>query len=388
VRSVTIEYFNGLYNNSGGVEYANPNPITIAAALEVAPAVLMAQFTDGEIHKMMQPGGRARTLPIGVNLAANTTFTLDSFFKVAKLGMFLPANKPGSASSGATAFTMQSTGYPVVAGTTSPYTGFDYTQSYGFPSGRSSGYGTQAFGPLAVWGEPTNSLPTFAIFGDSIANGTNDTQSSPAIDLYWAGYIARGLGQTYPYAKFSMPGSIASNAFKFGNRKLDMMANCDFVIWEYGINEINNSTYASLSAMKTAYLGYWNNLYSAGVRVIPCTITPYTSTTDAGATASNQTPAMTNESIRTGYNSWLRDTSANGALAQAGGAVVAVADPAALVEVNSSNVLTLNGGRWIANGTANYSAGPDTGNTMIHPTSAGAILASAAISAVAAAVTL
>jgi hypothetical protein len=51
-----------------------------------------------------------------------------------------------------------------------------------------------------------------------------------------------------------------------------------------------------------------------------------------------------------------------------------VIDPASYVEVNASNVLALNGGRWIVNGTANW---PTTDGT--HPSANAAPLAAAAV---------
>jgi hypothetical protein len=74
----------------------------------------------------------------------------------------------------------------------------------------------------------------------------------------------------------------------------------------------------------------------------------------------NQT-VFTTETIRTGYNSWLRDPGPNGFVAQAGGSSVAdVFDVAAPIEVNSSGVPALNGGFWPAALSASVFSGSIT----------------------------
>lgn len=60
---------------------------------------------------------------------------------------------------------------------------------------------------------------------------------------------------------------------------------------------------------------------------------------------------LTQEQVRVGYNDWLRDTSASGAIAQSNGTIAGVFDISSKIEVNSSNVITLNGGLWLATNT-------------------------------------
>lgn len=61
--------------------------------------------------------------------------------------------------------------------------------------------------------------------------------------------------------------------------------------------------------------------------------------------------------------------SGNSAMFDAGGNLTGVIDVAAPLEVNASNVLTLNGGRWLSTGVANF----DT-NDGIHPQNNAAII--------------
>jgi hypothetical protein len=237
-----------------------------------------------------------------------------------------------------------------------------------------------------VLGEPVSRAPSFAIFGDSIANGAGDSYSNGSFN----GYISRGLNAvspaySVPFSKFTMPGSVAVNAIKFGPNKFSMLMEHDFIIWEYIVNDIGTGVYASLSALQTAFLGYWQWLSSSGAVVIPCTCTPVTTTTDTYATAGNQTPSLggLGEAGRTAYNTWLRNGSARAAANALGFDIPYIIDPCAYVEVNSSNVLTLNGGRWLTNGTANY---PSTDGT--HPTAAMAAIAAQAVTNVVSGLTI
>jgi hypothetical protein len=87
--------------------------------------------------------------------------------------------------------------------------------------------------------------------------------------------------------------------------------------------------------------------------VIACTVLPRGTSTDGWTTAANQTPGAY-ESVRTNLNTWLRAGPSPGP--------DAILDIAALVEVDASNVLTLNGGRWKVGATlesANAEAGTD-----------------------------
>lgn len=60
---------------------------------------------------------------------------------------------------------------------------------------------------------------------------------------------------------------------------------------------------------------------------------------------------LTQEQVRVGYNDWLRDTSASGAIAQSNGTIAGVFDIASKIEVNSSGTITLNGGLWLPGNT-------------------------------------
>lgn len=199
---------------------------------------------------------------------------------------------------------------------------------------------------------------TVALIGDSICLGTGDG----GVMTQWGGYLVRLMrNQTAFVTTSSNIGSVTSNfpfvhmargmltaaAFALRNQSYKELKLAEFattVVWEYGINDVGAGT--ALTAMQTNLLAVAQWFIARGKKFIACTLTPQTTSTDQFRTAANQTPGV-NDSIRTGYNSWLRDASAAGFIAQAGGLSVAdVLDVAAAVEVNPANVSTLNGGRW------------------------------------------
>lgn len=203
------------------------------------------------------------------------------------------------------------------------------------------------------------------------------------------------------------------------------------ILWQFGINDVSPSTLVVMQA-NVCLAARW--FQRRGIKFIACTLLPNTTTTDSYQTVTNQTVVAT-ESKRLAYNSWLRDMTPTGFMSWATFATAAAwvastvyvvgqtvqtsdgiyqctvagtsgstapvgasgvgligdgtvtwqyvppspgmadwIDPAAAVEVNSSNVLTLNGGFWKAALTTNDYTGTltsvsnstimgDTGNT-------------------------
>jgi len=120
------------------------------------------------------------------------------------------------------------------------------------------------------------------------------------------------------------------------------------VIDEGGINDFVAGT--SLAAVKASALLTAKAFTAKGCKFIRATLTPQTSTTTGWTTAAGQTPLSTNTD-RCAFNDWVRDASASGFIEQAVAAgcsrtLLGIWDPCALFEVNASNVLTTNGGRW------------------------------------------
>lgn len=213
-------------------------------------------------------------------------------------------------------------------------------------------------GAVAVLGYTGAYTPTAAILGDSIMAGVGDE----GFGRNDGGYLVRALtGQTsikyvyptnpkIPFVRLARSGetlaSFLTNAsgsafsqptFSTVRSKLANLAST--IMFEYGTNDLGSS----LDTMKTNYVTAANSFLRRGKRFVGCTLLPKTTSTDTWMTAANQTVSA-NEADRVAFNTWLRDGTF--AAATINPSNCAIFDGAAAVEVNASNVLTLNGGRW------------------------------------------
>lgn len=121
---------------------------------------------------------------------------------------------------------------------------------------------------------------------------------------------------------------------------------------EYGVNDLSGArTWQQVAADHITL----SQVLPAGAVLRLTTITPATDQTDLGLTGAGQTTKAF-EAQRTEYNAWVRGGSqvdGTGAPVLTGGTTspridgAHFFDAAALVEVNASNVLTQDGGRWI-----------------------------------------
>jgi hypothetical protein len=215
------------------------------------------------------------------------------------------------------------------------------------------------YGPSAIIGYSQTYIPSVGIIGDSISTGYFDG----GIDYFGGGYLYRAfsgqtgaLSQTYPVTPIvpfvltgisgETLGSWIVQANSYRRRHLAEL--CSTIICNYGINDVTGGV--PLATIKANYLAEANQWINRGKNFVGCTLTPHTTSTDMWQTAINQT-VTANEAVRTGFNSWMRDTSVAGFVAQtANPSLATIFDGAAAIEVNSSNVLTLNGGFWAVGG--------------------------------------
>ena len=252
---------------------------------------------------------------------------------------------------------------------------------------------TGYFMPVALLGRPLAgpSAPWVAILLDSIARGSGDSVGLNE------GWIARGLGggltPTIPFVNVSIPGltsaqfADAQNLSTQSEKRRRLMLAAPYIINNGGTNDL--AAGATWQQVAGYNLSIASDAASRGSRVVQATIIPKTTSTDLWATAGNQTPSA-QESVRVAYNQWLRAGApiVAGAAVTAGtsGALLAgapghpfwkVIDPASLVEVDATNALTVDGGRWLTTGAANAPTADGT-----HPTTAYHIILSAAVSAI------
>lgn len=172
---------------------------------------------------------------------------------------------------------------------------------------------TSAFGPIAVLG--TGSAPVVIVDGDSIASdlaspgtGANGTDAGDALGV--KNFIKRALNAMgYAYVDLSVPGTNVGNlmaGYGLNGLRADLMRYGAAVITDHLHNDrrsgvtfeaVSTWTEASRSAwnssgLRTRYK--WHNDWlrsklKAGARIVRCTLAPQTNSTDAWATAANQT---------------------------------------------------------------------------------------------------
>ena len=205
------------------------------------------------------------------------------------------------------------------------------------------------FRPIVITGDINER--SVAIFGDSIALGRYDVYDSSLRK----GFFERSL--PYPHANFSRAGEQANGVIASSPRRVALVNQYfSHVISNYGHNDIvsGGATDAQLvSYMSTFTTGF------PGKRILPCTLTPYT--TDGTALAqpttapwqleATQTVAATN-GYRESYNASVRAGLISGCIG--------------FVDVNLAATSTLNTSKWMGGQKINGLLAPLT-TDGIHP---------------------
>lgn len=212
---------------------------------------------------------------------------------------------------------------------------------------------TTCYSPVALLGIPLNGVITsWALGGDSIAEGTGDPDSGGTNSL---GFMRRGMNDNYPYVHLAKGGEKTTHYTNFtpstGSRvrRIAVAKGCTHHLYNYGTNDLSTMT---LAQIQTEILEITAGVNATGAKCFWVPMPPKTGSTDGWATTANQTPTS-QESLRVSVNDWLRDLSTSGYMQQAGGAALAgIVDAFSVIEVNSSNVLTTDGGYWLAGGAA------------------------------------
>ena len=230
----------------------------------------------------------------------------------------------------------------------------------GYSFSASTVQGTMA--PVAILAYPAaevvNPKPAIGAIGDSIMYGQGWTRT----DVDYKGFFGAALLELYPYVQLGSQGESAAQFVQpiYSKHRMSMLQSCKYIVCNYGTNDLSG-TLATIKAnlvliaQRCAQLGvkkYWQ-----------CTILPRTNaSTDGYQTASSQTlVGGIVETNRTAINTWLRAAASAGAgnsfsydVGSTYLPFIGVFDTAGVIEVNSSNVLTPNGGFWKPFGTATY----------------------------------
>jgi len=215
--------------------------------------------------------------------------------------------------------------------------------------------------PVVIFGTLRNPKPAIALIGDSRVRGEEDTDTSS----FFLGELDRSLGQYFNTANFGVSSDKIATFLTNGIRRMAVINKYfTHAIIELGVNDVFSGS-ASLAQMK-ANIGSLLLLFP-GLKKYLTTLAPLTTSTDNWATAYNQT-ITANDSVRTGYNTWLRTATISN--------VSGIVDVAAYVEVDKTNTLSLNGGYWITDGIAGTYVSNNNTDTPygFHETTLGNIL--------------
>ena len=349
---------------SGSNEPTNPYTVSVKASIEdpsvstgsPTGAILIPVFFNGKRTGTMEPGAVLVSDEVFVNAPSGSVLWLRCCATVASGDRWvnhfaassnIAANPDGGgASEGAVANT-------------------DATDS-----GTVSAGNVNAFVPVCIIGRPTaeSRVPAVMIAGDSIASETGilyaGGRSYMTRACMNAGYSTIGLGEGGE--RFS---HVVQQALYW--KRMQLATYSTHVLSNYGTNDIYSGGY-SLAQMKTVALSAWKLWHRLGLKVHQLTVLPRPGTsTDGYMTVAGQTIADAGkEAVRTGFNAWLLDTSASGAVAQSDGTLLGVIDPTVGYEVNSSGVPTIGGGYWKSAGAV-VTSGTATGVTSTVITDSG-----------------
>ena len=327
------------YNSSGTTNSEQPNPstITIKAAVEYPLAPIGSSTGSNTIYPVYFGGSRTGTIPGGALLESDVVVMPD-LPDGAVIGVRSYVNIPSY-----TTGNWYGVGFPgdSTIGEGVSNSG-DMTDGGLIGAGTSS---TSLYGPSKVSGIARAPRASIYVGGDSICAGTNEPTTQSI-----AGYIVRGLNGQYPIVFGPKAGETIGSGF-IGWKRIRRMAlasGCTHAILNYGTNDlaaIAGGT-GTLAQLKSNILDATNAFTARGVRVRWCTILCKTTSTDGFRSIANQS-VTSQETNRLALNYWLRDSSSAGYVQACNNpSMVAVFDPAALLEVNASGVVTLNGGFW------------------------------------------
>lgn len=209
--------------------------------------------------------------------------------------------------------------------------------------------------PICILGDD-RSGKSILVFGDSIFAGAGFGLQNPFWRQEYGCWEKSFTDGEINSLNWSFPGAslceiLHPTTVGGGRSRLKSIAYADWLFDELGTNDITlGRSWQQLAADKLALAAICARL---GVKYVTTTILPRgTSLTSAGVTIAGQTPQPF-DAQRTQFNTWVRANCPVDALGVADMSgnpstlVDSIVDLAATVEVNASNVLTVNGGYWL-----------------------------------------
>lgn len=279
--NISIAYSNS-FNGGGGLP---ANTIYVRAAIEDAAGILHRVTFNGQAEIALVPMATVFSDPVGIGYSAGGRFRTRTFVRVANVGEQVPR-----------AYLTKN----------SPYVdGFASDDQTTVSSPTWSTDGGFHFGPAGVFAEFTDATCVIAALGDSITAGQNDATANADKQ----GWLMRALNNQYPYINLAAPADTAagfkppSTGATSRKPRVLLMGGCNYAVVLYGTNDLG--TGQNVAQLQGGLVAVWRASALRGQKVIGCTIPPSTTSSDGFTTLGNQTVAASN-SVRTGFNDWLR----------------------------------------------------------------------------------
>lgn len=343
ITDLTLVYGN-FYNNTG-LEAAGPNDISVKFTVQAsADTYRLKGSFNGKRTYVIEPGTRATSDPIALDIKAGETFYVYTYVSVASAGMK----------------------WPVGIQTNSPdgegrIAGADYTDA-----GTVTATAVFAYSPLQLLGRPP-AAKTVSVggIGDSIVAGNGDGNTG--------GFWHRGLSGNISEQRVAYPSeqAYAYNLRTYSQYRSPLLRAATHIVCELGINDVKGNQ--TLAALQGNLIPLWQKAARRAAKVYQTTLTPVSTSTDTWATVGNQTPGP-NEAVRAGFNNWLRagapidSTTSAGVAAGTGGALTAgmPGHPlAGYIELADAVESARNSGIWKAAHTGDGTHPNVTGHTAL-----------------------
>jgi len=285
------------FDNPGSVD------ITIKSAIELQSGTkIQLTFPDGTTSRTIKPGEVVKTniVPIEYSGPSTPPVSADALY----LRTYVTLASGNMACRSSTLFGDLSQFPAGLRDSWADNGGVDRTLLDNTGLGTSNGY---IYAPLAVVGKSSYSGDVYVSFGDSIANGQEDSSN-----LSSGGWIARYcVSKKVPFLQLGYPGRGVPTFDPVSDpaKVINLTYGATHAVCQFGTNDmINGVALALIQARMTAF---WKHLAAAGIDVKVATLPPRTSSTDGFVTEVNQTPNGANFvggvlSIRHLYNEWLR----------------------------------------------------------------------------------
>ncbi len=260
ISGVELEY--GNFNITAAGTESNPgNPITITAGFEYNGKTTQVTF-GGASSVTIPPGALVMSDILPVSVPAGATVYSRSCAAVASSGQKWPYSTVGQSTD---SYSNAGSDLTTATGAMPLYAGNQYI-----------------YGPCSVQGGSYPPAGSVTLVGDSIMQGVGDAS-------YESGFAVRALGNIVPWQRMAEPGTWAEQWAAPGSMvdRLSLIPNTNNVICELGTNDLTGCNVAQIEANLTTL---WDDFVNQGAKVYQTTLTPKTKSMDNWQTVGNQTP--------------------------------------------------------------------------------------------------